>query len=88
MKELTPDLLQEFSRSYAQKDGAQTLHTMLYKTDMADLSYVPLKGAALKGAFFRGSKDPRHYGPGTVRSMLAVCGPKHPPRKGGGKMQA
>ena len=33
------------------KDGAQTLHTMLYKTDMADLSYVPLKGAALKGAF-------------------------------------
>ena len=51
MKELTPDLLQEFSRSYAQKDGAQTLHTMLYKTDMADLSYVPLKGAALKGAF-------------------------------------
>ena len=25
MKELTPDLLQEFSRSYAQKDGAQTL---------------------------------------------------------------
>ena len=40
MKELTPDLLQEFSRSYAQKDGAQTLHTMLYKTDMADLSYV------------------------------------------------
>ena len=51
MKELTPDLLQEFSRSYAQKDGAQTLHTMLYKTDMADLSYVPLNGAAIKGAF-------------------------------------
>ena len=24
---------------------------MLYKTDMADISYVPLKGAALKGAF-------------------------------------
>ena len=72
MKELTPDLLQEFSRSYAQKDGAQTLHTMLYKTDMADLSYVPLKGRA-KARFFRGSKEPRHYGPGTVRSMLAVC---------------
>ena len=51
MKELTPDLLQEFSRSYAQKDGAQTLHMTLYKTDMADLSYVPLKGEALKGAF-------------------------------------
>lgn len=51
MKELTPDLLQEFSRSYAQKDGAQTLHTMLYKTDMADLPTCRLKGRPLKALF-------------------------------------
>lgn len=51
MKEITHDMLAQFRTAYEADGQAQVLHSALAKTDMADLAYVPVAGARLKGAF-------------------------------------
>lgn len=51
MKEITKDMLAQFRASYDADRQAQVLHSVLAKTDMANLAYVPVAGARLKGAF-------------------------------------
>ena len=51
MKEITNDMLAQFRASYDADGQAQVLHSALAKTDMAELAYVPVAGARLKGAF-------------------------------------
>ena len=51
MKEITHDMLTQFRTAYEADGQAQVLHSALAKTDMADLAYVPVAGARLKGAF-------------------------------------
>ncbi len=83
MKEITNDMLAQFRASYDADRQAQVLHSALAKTDMAELAYVPVAGARLKGAFFGGSEDPGDYGPAEIRPLLALCGPQHFAGKGG-----
>ena len=51
MNDITADILHGFRRSYEQDEKAQVLNEALAKTDMAELVYVPVRGAQLKGAF-------------------------------------
>lgn len=51
MKDISQDMLAKFHESYEADKAAQVLHGALAKTNMMDLAYQPMKGAALKGAF-------------------------------------
>jgi bleomycin hydrolase len=51
MKELTSELLAQFRDEYQKDASAKVLQSALAKTDMADLAYLPVEGAKLKGAF-------------------------------------
>ena len=51
MKDISQDMLKKFHESYEADKAAQVLHGALAKTNMMDLAYQPMKGAALKGAF-------------------------------------
>lgn len=51
MKEITKDILKEFGAAYDKNKEAHVLNAALAKTDMAELAYVPMEGAKLKGDF-------------------------------------
>ena len=51
MKDITFSFLNTWAEVYDRDNTARTLHSALAKTDMADLAYIPSRGAQLKGAF-------------------------------------
>ena len=51
MKEIDAGLLQEFRTAYEKDRESQTLNGALAKTDLADLSFVPMKAALHQGPF-------------------------------------
>lgn len=51
MKDITFSFLKTWAEVYDRDNTARTLHSALAKTDMADLAYIPARGAQLKGAF-------------------------------------
>ena len=51
MKDITFSFLNTWAEVYDRDNTARTLHSALAKTDMADLAYIPARGAQLKGAF-------------------------------------
>lgn len=51
MKEITNDILDKLKKDYQADAAARVLNSALAKTDMAELAYVPMAAAKLKGAF-------------------------------------
>ena len=51
MREITTELLARWRADYDCDASAHVLNSALAKTDMADLAYVPMNGAKLKGGF-------------------------------------
>ena len=51
MKEINDTLLKEFRAAYDRDAAARTLNSALAKTDLADLSFVPMQAALHQGPF-------------------------------------
>ena len=51
LKDITKDLLARWRADYDRDASAHVLNAALAKTDMAELAYVPMNGAKLKGGF-------------------------------------
>ena len=51
LKDITKDLLARWRADYDSDASAHVLNAALAKTDMAELAYIPMNGAKLKGGF-------------------------------------
>ena len=84
LKDITKDLLARWRADYDSDASAHVLNAALAKTDMAELAYIPMNGAKLKGGFSievktRGITAQRKSGRCWMFAALNIL-PLNPPR--------